>query len=729
MAGGVRPRVLAREDAVARRRHRVAVQRSRCISYLAVGPLALLLRGLGAVDTSVVDIALIIVAAQLTVVAGWLLASRDLEGRWGIDLWWLWGLTDTLLVSLGVYVSGGLGSPWFMFYLLNMLGAGFVLSVPLAALVAVANTVCYLGVLLFMGHIQAFDAGFGVALARMLVMGTVFAFALQGIVALKHKRMLVRRLKEDESRKVRELTRLTAALDHRTRALADANQRIREADRLKSRFLANMSHELRTPLNSIIGFSEILETRLTNLDPRHAKFLRNIHTSGSHLLGIINDILDLSKVEAGRMELHAERLSFTRLTDGVLAVMKGAATSRGVVLEVDAPADLPELEADPVRAKQILYNLLANAVKFSPDGGTVTVTARALTAEASPLGVAALEFAVIDHGIGIDPKDHELVFQEFRQVDSGSARKYEGTGLGLALVRKFVALHRGELRLESQLGQGSRFIVTLPLKATAGDPASAALPPALPQGTHPTVLVVEDDPTVYEKIAADLERGQYRCVRARTGEEALELVRSQTPAAITLDLVLPGMDGWEVLRQLKQDAATRGVPVVIVSMLDSHELGVALGADGYFVKPPDGDELLRRIAELVPRPAAHLLAIDDDAQVHELLDATLTPRGYTLEHALSGAEGLARAIAAPPDLVILDLMMQGMDGFEVAARLKSAPSTAHVPILVLTAKDLSADERRQLSGHIGALLQKGEARESGRLLETLQELLRRSTTP
>jgi len=562
----------------------------------------------------------------------------------------------------------------------------------------------------------------------MALIGTGYFFVAQGIVDLRRKRALIRRMKEDETRKVHELTRLTAALDSRTHALAEANQRIREADRLKSRFLANMSHELRTPLNSIIGFSEILESKLGgSMDPRHARFLRNIHSSGAHLLRVINDILDLSKVEAGRMEVRPEKLSFDRLMDGVLAIMKGAAGARGIRFEVTVEPGTPEFEADAVRTKQILYNLLSNAVKFSHDNSAVTVAARGLDESASPLGVEAIEIAVIDHGIGIDPKNHELVFQEFRQVDAGSARKYEGTGLGLSLVRKFVELHRGQIRLESQLGEGARFIVTLPIKSVVATSAEPALPPALPQGTRPSVLVVEDDPTAYEKIASDLEsRGEYRCLRARTGEEALTLARSLLPAAITLDLVLPGMDGWEVLRRLKEDQHTRDVPVIIVSMVDSRELGVALGADGYFVKPPDGDELVRRIRELVPRPSARLLAIDDDPMIHDLLEEMLAPRGYQLAHALSGQEGLALAGKAPPDLIILDLMMQGVDGFEVAARLKTKPETANVPILVLTAKDLSSAERDMLSGQVGALLQKSEARVSGRLVDTLQALLRRS---
>jgi DNA-binding response OmpR family regulator len=247
------------------------------------------------------------------------------------------------------------------------------------------------------------------------------------------------------------------------------------------------------------------------------------------------------------------------------------------------------------------------------------------------------------------------------------------------------------------------------------------------QDHRPRVLVVEDDATAYDKIAADLGRAGFRCLRARSGEEALTLARALKPSAMTLDLVLPGIDGWEVLRRMKADAELRQLPVIIVSMVENRDLGLALGADDYFTKPVDGDDLARRVRALLPTPTAHLLVIDDDPELHDMLEATLASVGYKLEHALDGPDGVKRASERPPDLVILDLMMRGMDGFDVANKLKSDDRTAHVPILVLTNKDLSLDERGRLHGKIGALLQKSNgAATSQQLVHALQDLLRRA---
>jgi signal transduction histidine kinase/DNA-binding response OmpR family regulator len=528
----------------------------------------------------------------------------------------------------------------------------------------------------------------------------------------------ISRLQEAESRKVAELTELTRALDQ-------ANARIQEADRLKSQFLANMSHELRTPLNSIIGFSDILITRLAReIEPKYAKFLRNINSSGNHLLALINDILDLSKIESGKMELLVEEVQPRQFGETTLSIMRGMAAERQIVLTLDAPDDLPAIEADAGRLKQILYNLLSNAVKFSPDLGTVGLRLRALTATESPLSVDSLELAVSDQGVGIDPSNHEIVFEEFRQVDGSPSRRVGGTGLGLALVKKFVALHGGKIEVRSQLGAGATFVVTIPSRPPLG--TRGMYGPAAQTG--PLVLVVEDDQAAFDKIAGELQRASFRVRRVRSGDEVLNLARALRPAAITLDVVLPGSDGFQVLGELKRGAETRDIPVLIVSMVDNRELGIALGADGYLVKPPDGAELVRRVRDLVTRPAARLLVIDDDPGLHDLVEATLSPNGFRLEHAVSGPDGVERAASAPPDLILLDLSMPGLDGFSVAAHLKSKPETAHVPILVLTSRELSGTERRTLNGQAGAILRKGET-SAAALVSVLQDLLHTRPTP
>ena len=619
----------------------------------------------------------------------------------------MWMTSDVLLATIGVAATGGIHSPFFIFYVATASAAAFASGKKAAYLVSLGNTVAYFGVLAFMDQ----TAWFELAATRMLfIFGASYLFLI-GVANLQEKRQQVRQLEAEQNRKLEELTRLA-------NELADANRRIQEADRLKSQFLANMSHELRTPMNSIIGFSEILAERLEHqLDAKHLGFLNHIHASGQHLLAIINDILDLSKIEAGKMDIYPEFFPIAPVVDSVCNMVRGM-TKSDPELVVDVPADLPQIETDLSKFKQVLFNLLSNAIKFSPPKTPITVRVR--------LEGEVIRVDVSDEGIGIDTAHHAVIFEEFRQVDGTVRREFGGTGLGLALVRKFVELQGGRVTVDSALGKGSTFSFWLPVRSRAAVIGRSVDAPVT-QTMADRVLVIEDDPHAYDLIASALGSAGYLSIRARHGEEALRLARETRPVAITLDLVLPGMDGWEVLKRIKADAVTRDIPVVIISMMDSRELGVALGADDFFVKPVDRDRLLQRLRDVTSRTAAprpRLLVIDDDAAVHTLLDDELARLGYAVENAYSGEEGLRAANDRAPDVIILDLMMPGMSGFEVADSLKDNPATAKIPILVLTSKDLSAADRALLDQKVTTFVQKGKSAR-----EQLVREIRRVTAP
>jgi signal transduction histidine kinase/DNA-binding response OmpR family regulator/ligand-binding sensor domain-containing protein len=509
------------------------------------------------------------------------------------------------------------------------------------------------------------------------------------------------------------------------RELQIKNEQAEEANRAKSIFLANMSHELRTPMNAIIGFSEILVERLEGkVDAKYIGFLRSILQSGQHLLSIINDILDLSKVEAGKMELYPETFPVRLAIDSVCQVMKGLSTKKHVAFDVEVGDDVAEVETDHAKFKQILYNLLSNAVKFSKTGGVVTIRAWR--------DGDAIAVSVKDRGIGIAPEHLSVIFDEFRQLDTATSRTYGGTGLGLSLVKKFVELLRGRVYVESTPGEGSEFTFTLPLRfAGAAIPSPIVGPGGVVVPPGERVLVVEDEDEAYETLSAYLQSAGYVPIRAKTGEEALRLARVMSPRAITLDLVLPGMEGFEVLKAVKADDATADVPVIIVSLMENRELAAALGADDYFVKPVDFPRLLRRLAEITGRDAGHarVLVVDDDVNVHQLLEQELAKAGYVVDGVTSGAEAIACAEKTRPDVIILDLMMPGMSGFEIAEALRARETTARIPIIVLTAKDLTAADRERLRHGVGSVVIKGSAA-GARLIRAIRSLeASRTSTP
>jgi signal transduction histidine kinase/DNA-binding response OmpR family regulator len=666
--------------------------------------------------------------------------ARRPGARPAIDLGWQ--LFDVGLTSSVIYMLGDASPLWMIWYVATAAAAAFSTGRLAARVVIGASCAAYLATLALLGRISGFDAALGEAALRLGLLYAASFFMIRGIADLRERRIQVAALNAEKSARLDELQRLAAELDRRGRELAEANLRTSEANRAKSQFLANMSHELRTPLNSIIGFSEILAAKLDGqIEARYARFLANILGSGRHLLGLINDILDLSKIEAGKMEMHFEPLSLGDLARGVESVMHGIAAKRSIALELDLAPDLPAVVADAPRLKQILYNLISNAVKFSPEGSPVSVRARPLAAAASPLGVASYLLEVEDRGLGIRREDQALIFEEFRQLDGDATRSLGGSGLGLALVQRFVELHGGAIELDSEPGRGSLFRVTLPVDASRTalrraeeEPVPLGPAPAAPgesgaAAAAPVVLVAEDDDTFFAGLAADLESAGYRVRRAARGDEALEIARTARPAAIVLDLVLPVVDGWEVLKELKADRATGEIPVLIVSVVANHELGFALGADEYFVKPLDRRSFLDRLGELAPAEPlrrARVLVVDDDAQVHDYLRIELEEAGYEMLSAYDGRAGVELATRARPELIVLDLTMEGMDGFRVAAELQKLPDTARIPIVIFTSKDLTAEDRKRLAGRTSAVLSKAPD-DRRRLPLVLRELRTRHT--
>jgi signal transduction histidine kinase/ActR/RegA family two-component response regulator len=394
------------------------------------------------------------------------------------------------------------------------------------------------------------------------------------------------------------LTGANSSLEQRVRArtaeVEASNRELRAANGHKTAFLSNMSHELRTPLNSIIGFSELLiDSSRQFPQPTRQQFLEQIHSSGKHLLGLINDILDLSKIEAGQMELRLQKVSVAGVVAQVASTVEPMAAHKQIHVETEAE-NAGQIVADESKVRQMILNLVSNAIKFSPEGGRVTIRAARVGDR--------LEIVVADHGIGIAKDDLPLLFKEFQQIDSGVNRRQQGTGLGLTLTRSFAILHGGDVSVQSELGSGSTFTIDLPIEARS--PVRVVRPPDLGfdgngggDPSRPLVLVVEDDPVAAELLTRQLERAGFRSEIARTGVEAVSKASESAPVAITLDILLPDLDGWDVLRRLKLDRVTSGIPVIVISVVDDAALATSLGAHHHFVKPVDVKELVNRLSE------------------------------------------------------------------------------------------------------------------------------------
>jgi PAS domain S-box-containing protein len=559
-----------------------------------------------------------------------------------------------------------------------------------------------------------------------------FTGIVRDITERKRAQAEILQLNETLERRVRDRT---AALQRLNEELEVARDQAMDANRAKSQFLASMSHELRTPLNAIIGYSEMLIEDAEGAGHEEpVPDLRKIHAAGKHLLTLINDVLDLSKIEAGKVELFLETFDVAAMARDVATTVRPLVEKNANSLALRAGDGLGTMHADVTRLRQCLFNLLSNATKFTKQGAIT------LEVERDP-GGDAVTFRVRDTGIGMTPEQLGKLFQPFTQADASTTREYGGTGLGLAITRKLCQMMGGDVTVASEVGKGSTFTVRLPADARPAPPVppppeAAAATPAAKPGTRETVLVVDDDPAVRDLLVRFLGGEGLAVLTAATGADGLRLARERRPRAIVLDVMMPGMDGWAVLSALKTDPELAGIPVIMLTIVDDRNLGYALGACDYLVKPVERERLLTVLKKWAGLPSPGLaLVVEDDPATRDLLRRTLEKDGWRVAEACNGRVALEYLAQDPPTLIVLDLMMPEMDGFELLAELRQHPQWRAIPVVVVTAKDLTEEDRLRLNGSmllggcVKRVLQKGSFSRDELLREVHDLVTARTAAP
>jgi PAS domain S-box-containing protein len=493
-------------------------------------------------------------------------------------------------------------------------------------------------------------------------------------------------------------------LYHNVTELLKARRAAEAANSAKSQFLASMSHELRTPLNAIIGYSEMLQEDAEDAGQDDLiPDLTKIHGAGKHLLSLINDVLDLSKIEAGKMDLYLETFEVGPMVQGVATTIAPLIDQNGNRLTVECPPSTGTMHSDLTRIRQVLLNLLSNACKFT-DHGDIAVTVERVDTGSQD----SLVFTVRDTGIGMSAAQMNRLFQAFSQAEAGTSAKYGGTGLGLAISKSFCQMMGGDIYVESAPGEGSAFTMRLPAVLAVPVPDTPADTTEAADAGIGTVLVIDDDASARQLVRRFLTKEDFRVLEAANGESGLEVARRERPDAITLDVLMPSMDGWSVLSALKSDPDVADIPVVMLTVMDDRNIGLALGASDYLSKPIDRDRLVSTLRRYMPDAGDPVvLVVEDDSATRSVMRRTLEQAGWNVTEARHGGEGLVRLAESTPAVVLLDLIMPEMDGFEFLEAMRAREDGRNTPVIVVTAKDLTEEDRRRLNGGVDRIVEKG----------------------